>query len=282
MVTETLPDPQAGLCTCREPGLGLGSEEVPCSCGFAVALHPDLRGLNRDVLNFFLLYPILVSPQNLGSKLCFWFLGKQGSLWSPMAESIPLDKTCSITSDMLHGDDPSFSHSLRHLEKIIFSFGLRFPVSKICSKLNMLCYSSRSSNALPSWNLLAIETSPPLLLLGFFFTKTLAVQWGVPDDWIWNVYSLESSEVGTWGKKKCHHAVLEKFSSIRGKRSVILRRKNEKTYHIPRGNFVAVVYFNAHVNQRILLGTLHVLEWCSRGDKNWWCSRVDQIFWSKI
>ena len=228
MVTETLPDPQAGLCTCREPGLGLGSEEVPCSCGFAVALHPDLRGLNRDVLNFFLLYPILVSPQNLGSKLCFWFLGKQGSLWSPMAESIPLDKTCSITSDMLHGDDPSFSHSLRHLEKIIFSFGLRFPVSKICSKLNMLCYSSRSSKALPSWNLLAIETSPPLLLLGFFFTKTLAVQWGVPDDWIWNVYSLESSEVGTWGKKKCHHAVLEKFSSIRGKRSVILRRKNEK------------------------------------------------------
>lgn len=41
---------------------------------------------------------------------------------------------------------------------------------------------------------------------------------------------------------------------------MILRRKNEKTYHVPRGSFVAVAYFNAHVNQRILLGTLHVLE----------------------
>ena len=241
-------------------------------------LMPWLKGFEQGCFEFFLLYPPLVSPQNLGSKLCFWFLGKQGNLWSPVAESIPLDKTYSIATDNVTWGWPSFSHSPRHLEKIIFSFSLRFPVSKICSKLNMLCYSSRSFNAIPSWNLLAIGTSPPLLLLGFLFTKTLAVQWGVPDDWIWNVYSLESSEVGAWGKKKCHHAVLEKFSSIRGKRSVILRRKNEKTYHVPRGSFVAVVYFNAHVNQRILLGTLHVLEWCSRGDKNRWCSTVDQIF----
>lgn len=33
-----------------------------------------------------------------------------------------------------------------------------------------------------------------------------------------------------------------------------------KKHIMPRGSFVAVAYFNAHVNQRILLGTLHVLE----------------------
>ena len=41
---------------------------------------------------------------------------------------------------------------------------------------------------------------------------------------------------------------------------MILRRKNEKTYHMPRGSFVAVVYVNAHVNQRILSAPLLVLE----------------------
>lgn len=279
VVTETLPGPQAGLCPGREPGLGSGGEGTPCSCGFTVASRPDVRSLNRDVLNSFLLCPKIFgfSPE-FGVQALFLVLGEARSSLKSKGKSIPLDRSFGIATDMVHGDDPSPSHSPRHLEKVIFSLGLRFPVSEISSKLNTLCYSSRSSNTLPSWNLLAIETSPPLLLLGLLFTRTLAVRWGVPDDWIWNVYSLESSEVGTWGKKKCHHAVLETFSSIRGKRSVILRRKNEKTYHMPRGSFVAVVYVNAHVNQRILSGPLFVLEWCSKGDKSRWCSRVDQIF----
>ena len=279
VVTETLPGPQAGLCPGQEPGLGSGSEETPCSCGFTVASRPDFRSLNRDVLNSFLLYPKIFgfSPE-FGVQALFLVLGEARSSLKSKGKSIPLDKSYGIATDMVHGMTPLLLTLRGTLRKIIFPLGLRFSMSEISSKLTMLCYSSRSSNTLPSWNLLAIETSPPLLLLGLLFTRTLAVRWGVPDDWIWNVYSLESSEVGTWGKKKCHHAVLETFSSIRGKRSVILRRKNEKTYHMPRGSFVAVVYINAHVNHRILSAPLLVLEWCSKGDKSRWCSRVDQIF----
>lgn len=115
----------------------VGSEEVPCSCGFTVVSCPDLKGLNRDVLNssFFTTFGF---SQNLGVQALFLILGKQGNLWSPMAKSIPLDKTYSITTaDMLHGDAP---HSLTLWGTLRRSFFLSVSGS-LClkfSKLNML------------------------------------------------------------------------------------------------------------------------------------------------
>lgn len=102
-------------------------------------LMPWLKGFEQGCFEFFLLYPPLVSPQNLGSKLCFWFLGKQGNLWSPMAESIPLDKTYSIATDMLHGDAP---HSLTLWGTLRRSFFLSVSGS-LCLKFaqSWICYA---------------------------------------------------------------------------------------------------------------------------------------------
>lgn len=261
---------------------------LPCPSEFTVTSLTDLRklwSLGRDVWNAFLLspFPVFGSTPEFRVQLCFQLLGKPGGLWSPKVESIPLDGTCGISTAVLHGITP-YPWWIALWGTLGKSLSFRLQVRQCLKGFQSLTfYSSRSSNTLPSWNVLAIEASSPWLLFGFFCAKTLAVQWGVPDDWIWNVYSLESSEVGTSGKKKCHQAVLEKFSSIRGEKNQWFSGgKTKKHYHVPRWNFITVLYLNAQISQMTSLGTLRFLEWCSRVDKNRWCSTINQIFWSKI
>lgn len=59
------------------------------------------------------------SPE-FGVQALFLILGKQGNLKSNGRVYSPGIRPTSTLTDMLGMDAPSFSHSLRHLEKIIF------------------------------------------------------------------------------------------------------------------------------------------------------------------
>lgn len=109
MVAETLPGPQTGLCTCREPGLGFGSEKVPCSCGFTVVSCPDLKGLNRVVLNSSFFAHLWFLPRIWGPSFVSDSWGSKVISEVQWQSLFPWTRPTASLLIMLHGDDP---HSL--------------------------------------------------------------------------------------------------------------------------------------------------------------------------
>lgn len=103
-------------------------------------------GFEQGCLKFLPPSPVFGSSPEFRVQLCFWFLEKPSGFWSPVAEPIPLDGTCDITTVILHGECrliPSLSEAPWESH---FSLGLR----SLCLKCTQSLTSYSSGYLTPS------------------------------------------------------------------------------------------------------------------------------------